>query len=98
MARTTLKAPNKVVERNIALTGELMSYLLEHPYIFRTLPDNFEVIILPDDDPEMRSYNLDLLDKYTSKGKTIVFVRLHAHEENAIYRKDDLKLYVPIAA
>lgn len=98
MERAPLKAPQNVVERNIALTGELMNYLLEHPQVFRTLPDNFEAVILPDDDPAMRSYNLELLDKYTAEGKTIVFVRLHAHEEKTIYRQNDLKLYVPIAA
>ncbi|MDZ7261655.1 MAG: hypothetical protein ONB05_06085 [candidate division KSB1 bacterium] len=98
MERTTINAPNNVVERNIRLTGELMRYLLEHPQIFRMLPDRFEVVILPDDDPEMRLYNLELLDKYTSEGTPIVFVRLHAHRDRAVYQQHYLKLYAPIAA
>ena len=43
-----------VVERNIKLTGQLIQYFLAEPHLFEALPDNFELIILPDDDPEMR--------------------------------------------
>lgn len=31
---------------------------------------------LPDDDPELRAYNLDLLDRYGSEGRSVVFARL----------------------
>ena len=74
MERTTLNLPINMVERNLLLTGELMKYLIEHPQVLTTLPDYFEVIILPDDDPELRLYNLELLDKYSVEGKSIVFV------------------------
>lgn len=66
-----IKIPNKVVERNIRLTGEIMNYLLNHPQVFGALPDKFELVILPDDDPEMRLYNLDLLDKHSSGGNPL---------------------------
>jgi hypothetical protein len=88
--------PN-VVERNIALTGELMRYLLEHPQVFNALPDNFELVILPDDDPEMRLYNLELLDTYGSQSKPIVFVRLKSAREG-ILSEASPSLYVPVAA
>ena len=87
-----------MVERNIRLTGELMRYLMEHPQVFRTLPDRFEVVILPDDDPEMRLYNLELLDKYTNEGTPIVFVRVHSQADRKVYPQCYLKLYAPIAA
>lgn len=86
-----------VVERNIQLVGELMSYLLKQPQVFNSLPDNFELVILPDDDPEMRLYNLDLLDKYGSEGKPVVFARIKAHQKTAVDRVP-LNLYVPVAA
>ncbi|MBI1881842.1 MAG: hypothetical protein HYR94_27010 [Chloroflexi bacterium] len=83
MAQTEIKAPTKVVERNIILVGEIMRYLLNNPQVFSSLPENFELVILPDDDPEMRLYNLDLLDKHGSEGKPIVIARVKAHQENA---------------
>ncbi len=76
MAPAKINAPVNIVERNIQLTGEIMRYLTAHPQVFDSLPAKFELVILPEDDPEMRLYNLELLDKYGSEGKPIVFARL----------------------
>ena len=62
-----------VIKRNIDLTGAVMRYLLENPKVFKSLPDQLELVILPEDDPEIRLYNLELLDKYGSEGKPVVF-------------------------
>lgn len=64
MAQTEIDAPKETVERYILLTGRIMQFLLDSPQIFDCLPDKFELVILPDDDPEIRQYNLELLDKY----------------------------------
>ncbi len=53
-----------------------MKYLLNDPQVFDSLPDKFELVVLPDDDPEMRLYNLELLDKWESENKPIVFARI----------------------
>ena len=53
-----------------------MRYLMSHPQVLGALPDSFELVILPDDDPEIRWHNLELLDSYGSDGKPIVFARL----------------------
>ena len=55
---------NDIVERNISLTGEIMRYLLDNPQVFASLPDNFELVILPENDPE---------------GITVVKRGVHAH-------------------
>lgn len=44
--------------------------------VFESLPDNFELVILPENDPEMYMYNLSLLDKFGSEGKEVVFARV----------------------
>ena len=90
------KKPRRVVERNIALLGDLMRYLLAEPQIFGSLPNNFELVILPDDDPEMRLYNLKLLDAFTSEGKPIVFARLMSSKKTD-WRGAQPRLYVPLA-
>ena len=92
---TLTKTPKNVVERNIALLGDLMHYLLAEPRVLNSLPDNFELVILPEDDPEMRLYNLELLDTYGSEGKPVVFVRLKAGRE-AKATSTRPSLYVPL--
>jgi hypothetical protein len=67
--------PENVVERNIAVVGQIMQYLLDHPDVLESLPDDFELVAPPEDDPEMRLYNLELLDSYSVEDKPIVFAR-----------------------
>jgi hypothetical protein len=89
--------PKKVVERNIRLLEYLMRYLLAKPQTLNSLPDNFELVILPDDDPELRLYNLGLLDRLGSAGKPVVFVRLESTRQ-ASWERLQPSLYVPLAA
>ena len=72
MAQTKIDSPTNVVERNILLTGKIMQFLMDEPRIFDSLPEDFELVILPDDDPAIRQYNLELLDSYASEDKPIV--------------------------
>jgi hypothetical protein len=94
MAQKKVSKVINVIERNIQLTSEIMRYLLDHPQLFDALPNDFELVILPDDDPEMRLYNLDLLDKYGSEGKPVVFART----KSSIQASPNLFVPVPIAA
>ena len=87
------KVNSEIAKRNLAMTGDVMRYLMENPKVFESLPDNFELVILPEDDPEIRIYNLELLDKYGSEGKPIVFARLKA---NALTTHPSI--FVPLAA
>ncbi len=90
-------APTDVLERNLTLTGEVMRFLLEQPEVFNSLPANFELVILPEDDPEMGLYNLKLLNTYGSEGKPVVFARIKSSRE-AFTKQDPPRLYAPIAA
>ncbi len=81
MAQKEVSSMDGIVARNISLSGRIMRFLMENPQVFNSLPDNFELVILPDDDPEIRQYNLDLIDKYGSEGKPIVFARVKIHQE-----------------
>jgi len=95
MAETKTSAPPDVVERNIALVGQITQYLLDHPDVFASLPDDFELVVLPEDDPEIRQHNLDLLDKVGSS-KPIVFARVRA-QQNKGRRRLRPSLFVPVA-
>jgi len=98
MAETKIKSvPENVVERNIRLDGIVMDYLLAHPEVFNSLPEHFQLVILPTDDPEIRAYNLELLDRFSREDKPIVFVRISSQIENSL-ESLPLNLYVPLAA
>ena len=99
MAETLVTRQQEIVERNIALTGKIMQFLIEHPAIFDELPDKFELVLLPDDDPDIRQHNLELLDKYGSEGKPVVFARIKAHQEDTKARIDpSIFVLLPLAA
>ena len=95
--RAPVKHPKRVVERNIAMLGDVMRYLLAEPQLLASLPEDFELVILPDDDPVLRRYNLELVDAYESAGKSIVFVRTRAARTPDPARLHP-SLYVPLAA
>ncbi|MGH7961132.1 MAG: DUF5647 family protein [Candidatus Binatia bacterium] len=90
------KKPKDVVERNALLLGGVMRYLLAQPQLLHSLPDQFELVILPEDDPAMRLYNLELLDRYGSEGKPVVFVRIKSGRETD-GQDAGPSLYVPLA-
>ena len=87
------KVNSDIATRNIRLTGEIMQYLLDHPQVFEALPDKFELVLLPEDDPEIRQLNLELLDQYGSEGKPIVFARIRTQATTI-----KPSIFVPVAA
>jgi len=91
MAKT--KVNDEVVERNVRLTGEIIKYIMNNPKMLDVVPENFELVLLPENDPEVRMLNLDLLDKYGSEGKPIVFARVNTHAT-----KWKPNIFVPVAA
>lgn len=95
MAQKEVSPHEGIVERNIVLSSKIMQYLMNNPQVFSSLPDKFELVILPDDDPEIRQYNLDLIDKYGSGDNPIVFARVKVHQERL---KSQVKpsIFVPV--
>lgn len=89
------KVKEEVIERNVRLTGEIIKYIFNNPKMLEVLPENFELVLLPEDDPEVRQLNLDLLDKYGSEGKPIVFARVNTHGITAKWKPS---IFVPVAA
>ncbi|MFZ1770091.1 MAG: DUF5647 family protein [Caldilinea sp.] len=80
-----------VVDRNLRLTHKVMSFLMNNPIVFESLSDKFELVILPDDDAELRAFNLDLLDRYGSEARPVVFARLSMAQPD-----DTLEVFAPV--
>jgi len=68
---------------------------LNTPKVLDVLPDKFELVLLPEDDPEVRQLNLELLDKYGSEGKPIIFARVKSSVAPAQMKPS---IFIPIAA
>lgn len=96
MAKGQVNSPTDVVERNISLVGEILEYLINQPHLLNELPEEFELVILPDDEPEMRIYNLDLINQYSSTEKPIVFARIKS-SQIPISKQARPSLYIPLA-
>ena len=80
---------DEMFERNLELQTAFMQYLLDHPDILDRLPDDFRLLILPDDDPELGQRNLELLGRQGDSGKPLVIARMRTR------RPLDLKMWPP---
>jgi hypothetical protein len=101
MVVAALDTPQDVVERNVRLSGEFTLYLANHPEIFEALPDLFELVLLPDDDPELRALSLDLLDHRSPLDRPVVFVRLSTQQVDGAsfpsMQFRNVHIYAPVA-
>lgn len=52
----------EMFDKNTDLLTAFMQYTLSHPEILDGLPDDFQLVILPDDDPELARRNRELLE------------------------------------
>ena len=87
---------DEMFEHNLELQTVFMQYILNHPGILERLPDDFRLVILPDDDPEMGQHNLELLSQQGDSDKPLIIARMHTR------RPVDLKIrppqvFVPVA-
>lgn len=69
----------EMFNKNLDLETAFMQYVLDHPEILDTLPSDFQLVILPEDDPELAKRNEALL-KSRNFGKPVVVVRMKSPE------------------
>jgi len=69
-----------IMEKNMTLSFEFERYLLEHPEILARIPDGAQVVLLPQDDPELYHINLEAARKtrQESKAEPIVYIEIEA--------------------
>ncbi len=87
---------DQIIERNLSLVTEVTRFILENPSILERLPSDFQLLILPEDDPELSLYNLGLLAGRAEQNKPLVMVRLEAGQ--AHFEQNPPQLYVPLAS
>ena len=87
---------DQIIERNLSLVAEVTRFILDNPSILEHLPPDFQLVVLPEDDPELSLYNLGLLTSQAEQDKPLVMVRFEAAQAN--FEQNPPQLYVPLAA
>ncbi|MDQ3397844.1 MAG: hypothetical protein M3511_08765 [Deinococcota bacterium] len=67
-----MKTKGTLAERAIWWAGEFTKALMDWPELREQIPEHATVVILPDEDPELASYNVSLV--YKAEGE-VIFVR-----------------------
>lgn len=62
--------------RNNDLFGIFMNRILEEPRFSEGIPQDSQVIFLPEHDLELKEANLELAKTLSAEGKQVVFVRI----------------------
>jgi len=66
----------ELFKKNQQLSTEFELYLLEHPEIEDSIPDNAMIVLLPEYDKELADKNIELAEANKELGQTIVYVRV----------------------
>lgn len=99
MVVAALDTSQDVVERHIRLTGEFTRFVLDNPQVLDALPEKFELVILPDNDPELEAYSLHLLNqRQATLDRPVVFVWLRTKSNGASHHEPSFQFFVPVAA
>ena len=64
----------EIFSKNLILTTEFDRYVLEHPEFAEKIPRNAQIILLPEDDPELRKKNIEIAKTQREAGQPVVYV------------------------
>ena len=69
-----------IIEKNITLSFEFERYILENPEVLEQIPDGAQVVLLPQDDPELYRINLNAAQKarQTDESVPVIYVEIEA--------------------
>jgi hypothetical protein len=68
------------VTRNLELAGRFTRSIIENPAILDEIPNDGEIVLIPDDDPELADSNLRGGMRSVREGKNITFRHIRAAE------------------
>ncbi len=67
---------DEVIRKNLILASEFDRYVLEHPEFSEQIPHNAQIVLMPDDDPELSRKNLELSEAQREAGQPVIYVRI----------------------
>lgn len=66
---------DEIIKKNLDLHAEWMRYVFAHPDILDQIPQGAELVIIPNNDPELAAENQKVAEDLKTKG--IPFVLIH---------------------
>lgn len=85
----------EMVKRNIELSAEFSRYLFDHPEVQASVPNDAELVLLPDEDPELKQFNLKMGGVMEKDGEKVVFVRIGSLRPRQCSRIKNAEFCVP---
>jgi hypothetical protein len=66
----------EIVRRNLDLLNDFMQVAIKDASLLERIPSGAHLVILPDDDPEMRTINKGVAERMVKRGEAVVVVRM----------------------
>jgi hypothetical protein len=67
---------DELAARNLILATEFDRYVLEHPEFADQVPSNAQIVLLPEDDPDLSAKNLEISRLQREQGQPVIYVRI----------------------
>jgi len=72
---------DQILKGNLDLLNEFMKIAFDHPDILDKIPYEAELVILPENDPELYKANLKIKQSLKKRGEKFVVVRMKKPEK-----------------
>ncbi len=66
----------EIFEKNLILSTEFDRYILEHPEFAKKIPVNAQIVLLPEDDAELRKKNIEIARAQRESGQPVIHVQI----------------------
>lgn len=86
----------EIFQKNLILSTEFDRYVLEHPEFAEKIPQNAQVVLLPDNDPELCKINMEIANRQREEGQPVVYVHIGSIIPQ-VSRLKDVSLEVKVA-
>jgi hypothetical protein len=87
-----MRKENDLIQKNIELSSEFSRYLFDHPELSDKIPLDSELVLVPEFDAELRSFNLSLGSKIEAEGGKVTYVMIKNIHPKSYSRLTDVEL------
>jgi len=82
----------KLIERNIEMSAEFSRYLFEHPEVEEQIPQDAEIVLLPEFDHELKAFNLGLGEMIENEGGKVFYITIKDIRPKVLSRIENIQL------
>jgi len=83
---------SNLTERNLELSAEFSRFVFEHPEIEEKISVESEIILLPEFDPELKDYNLQIGKTIEVEGGKVIYFSIRSIRPKYLSRIETVEL------